>query len=478
MVTMSTISAALKLVDVKKENLRKAFEELQAHSSSLSSFTLTWSDLDSYLTPLQSSLEHKFKLLQSQEPQSQSQPSKPSSKQQPSSSLAINVSSDIATRPGSARAEILLQEDGRDGLEEWRDSTRPIRRARIIAEMGSVRTGCVVLLEELMGLNPEIKPEVRERANKLAAKWKGKVDLKGEDPLKALGFLHLLATYGLVDDFDKEEILDFVDVVARCRQATKLCWALGLADRMPDLIQKLISKDKRLLAMKFIFKFELTDKFPPVLLLKDYVKESQKLAKKVGKGRKNSLQSLNEATMKEVNAVEIRKRSASKPLKQSKPQQKQGGGKRPRTTAPAGPAAVPRSVAAPSSTVPPFQPPHLQAAGLLPDRPAPYLSSPDVPYGLAGSTPAVAPYPGSSAGLYGLAGASMGFAGNLTPTGSHQYPSETHMPSGYFDRSNCLWWIWFGTTIPSILLSIVVLLSVCLCGGIVLDGVIYFWLTF
>lgn len=59
-----------------------------------------------------------------------------------------------------------------------------------------------------------------------------------------------------------------------------------------DLVQKLVSKGKQLLAIKFSFEFELTDKFPPVPLLKDYVKESKKIAKKVCKEGRNSLKSL------------------------------------------------------------------------------------------------------------------------------------------------------------------------------------------
>lgn len=52
---------------------------------------------------------------------------------------------------------------------------------------------------------------------------------------------------------------------------------------LADLIQKLISKGKQLLAVKFIFEFELTEKFPPVPLLKSYLKDAKKLAKKVWK---------------------------------------------------------------------------------------------------------------------------------------------------------------------------------------------------
>lgn len=55
-----------------------------------------------------------------------------------------------------------------------------------------------------------------------------------------------------------------------------------------DLIQKLVSKGKHLLAVKFISEFDVTDKFPPVPLLKAYVKESKKLAKKVCEEGNNS----------------------------------------------------------------------------------------------------------------------------------------------------------------------------------------------
>lgn len=61
---------------------------------------------------------------------------------------------------------------------------------------------------------------------------------------------------------------------------------------LADLIQKLVSKGKHLLAVKFISEFGLTDKFPPVPILKSYVKESKKLAKKVCKDGNNSRQSM------------------------------------------------------------------------------------------------------------------------------------------------------------------------------------------
>lgn len=76
---------------------------------------------------------------------------------------------------------------------------------------------------------------------------------------------------------------------------------------------------------------------------------------------------------------------------------------------------------------------HLQPAGLLPDQAAPFESSSAMAYNMAvaGSTPAVASYHGSSAEYYGLAGGPMGFPGNATTSNSHIYPSEAYAPPGF-----------------------------------------------
>lgn len=59
-----------------------------------------------------------------------------------------------------------------------------------------------------------------------------------------------------------------------------------------DVVQRLISKDKQILAVKFIFEFELTDEFPPVPLLKAHVMDSKRSAQKIRRSGKNSRQSL------------------------------------------------------------------------------------------------------------------------------------------------------------------------------------------
>ncbi|KAK2987083.1 hypothetical protein RJ640_004809 [Escallonia rubra] len=509
MSTVKTISAALKLVDSKKENLRKAFEELQSHSSSLSSFPLTWPDLDAHFTSLQSHLEHQFTLLQQtldSQPPEQPQPSKP-----PQPAVTVNHSSNNSSQPVPVRARDELRSlcEKTDGLGLRRFIVeRPKERAKIRAELRDallkcpnvvsmvldamegfwtgkdtedgdddaevrlLRRVCVLLLEELSGLRAEIGSEVRERAMKLAVEWKGKMSASRKViAVEALGFLRLLAVFGLVYGFNVDEILDYVVVLTKYEQSSELCRVLNLGDRIPgealgvDLIPKLISNSKTLMAVKFVFEYGMADKFPPAPLLKAYIKEIEDLCEEIRKSGKNSCEALNEAARREISALKSvikcsedyklesdyfkdtlgkriqkleketanRKRAAAPPTLKPRQQvksQNQNKNKHPRTAV-AGPSTIRTSVAA-NSTVPTLQQTHIPMAGLLPDRPAPYLTSSPGPYGLAVSNSNSAPYSGSSADLYGLSGAPLGYSANLVLSGSNQHPSESHLASGYY----------------------------------------------
>lgn len=65
--SLSSIESAIKLIDVKKDELKKAFDDLQANSQHLSSFSITWSDLDSHFTALQNSVSQRFRIIMSRQ---------------------------------------------------------------------------------------------------------------------------------------------------------------------------------------------------------------------------------------------------------------------------------------------------------------------------------------------------------------------------------------------------------------------------
>ncbi|KAL4325841.1 hypothetical protein GQ457_11G012580 [Hibiscus cannabinus] len=298
-----------------------------------------------------------------------------------------------------------------------------------------LRRVCVVLLEQLIETGTSINEDVRERAKKLALEWKGKVRLLKDNSLETLAFLHLVATYSLGPLVDKEELVDHFFTIAQLRQATVLCWSIGIGDKIHgiDLIQKLLDDGKQLLAVKFIFEFGLAEKFSPGPLLEEYLEETKRHAMQVCEKGNNSLKSQNIATdsdreigalksvikiieehnleteysleplqkcVEQLEKQQADRKAAATPaafkLKQQKAVQKakrkrekqvpgmqqQSGNKHPKTT-----ASVVRAVPS-SGTTPvilPFQQVHLHPAGLWPIHSAAYLRSPAPMYGLAGA---------------------------------------------------------------------------------------------
>lgn len=360
--TLKTIEAALKLIDTKKDNLKKAYDDLQSLSSHLlsSSYSLSWADLDSHFSSVQDNLNGRFLLLQSslesldsvapchssvgaseQESPASSNPrclgrvdSEVSrSELKPSTTLTSNTvdpsRSDLMSL--CERMDVKgLRKYMKQNASKWGEIRDRLSGAMSVApdpgsfvldamegfysskanskgdkdtELCRLRRTCLDLLEALAKNKPTLSKEVNERAKKLALEWKRKVSLNGESPLEALGFLHLLVAYNLEKEFDVGELVDYFVIVARFRQAVVLCRAVDLGEKTADLIQKLIDSGKQFLAVKFIFEFGLVDKFQPVPLLKAHLKESKRLTKKVCQDGKNSINQQNEARSREVKTL-------------------------------------------------------------------------------------------------------------------------------------------------------------------------------
>ncbi|KAE8654196.1 wall-associated receptor kinase-like 22-like [Hibiscus syriacus] len=170
-------------------------------------------------------------------------------------------------------------------------------------DLSGLRRVCVSLLEGLMETGLSFSEEVRERAKKLALEWNGKVSLSKANTFEPLEFLLSVATYSLEAVADKGELVEYFFVAAGCRKAIMLCRSIGLGEKVYDLIQKLVDNGKQHLAVRFIFDFGLAEKFPPVPLLDNYLKETKKFAEQVCIDGKNSSGSLNVATEKEIGAL-------------------------------------------------------------------------------------------------------------------------------------------------------------------------------
>ncbi|EPS67563.1 hypothetical protein M569_07216, partial [Genlisea aurea] len=350
-----SIETALRVADAKKDELKRAFDELRSRSHLLASFNFKWDDIDSHFSSMHSVLVAQLSSLRAAAEESV-QPQKPPKTDKRKGALSMKLAV-------PARAELKTLCENMDGLGLRKYvMERPMERIAIRVELadafrsspnpGSIvldaldgfwddigsesRTKsnavCVVLLEELMRSGADITSESKDRASAIAAGWKtkiGSIDAAGdghdededgkeevvnmEGGLERLAYLQLLATYKLISDdgvHDSDELVDCVVWSSKYRQIFGLCRALGLDSKISDVIVRLISKGEQLVALKFIFEFELTDRFPPVPLLKAYVMDCQKLPQKVvRKNTKSSSHhpSLNEAaaTRREISRLKL-----------------------------------------------------------------------------------------------------------------------------------------------------------------------------
>ncbi|KAE8734926.1 Kinase superfamily protein [Hibiscus syriacus] len=260
-----------------------------------------------------------------------------------------------------------------------------------------LRRVCVSLLEGLMETGLCFSEEVRERAKKLALEWNGKVNLSKANTFEPLAFLLLMVTYSLEAVVDKGELVGHFFVAAGCRKAVMLCRSIGLGEKVYDLIQKLVDNGKQHLAVRFIFEFGLAEKFPPVPLLDNYLKETKKLAEQVCVDGKNSYRSLNVAAEKEIGVL----KSVIKVIKDCRLE-----------------AEYPQEC---------LQDRLEQLEMQLADRKrtaklTAAWSKQQQAIESASPTPAVNPYLSSSAtALFGLAGALLGFSTTPNPAASHPY---------------------------------------------------------
>ncbi|KAJ6775296.1 FRIGIDA-LIKE PROTEIN [Salix purpurea] len=162
-----------------------------------------------------------------------------------------------------------------------------------------VKRSCNLLLEQLMKISPTIKPHVRKEATKLAFLWMTKMTVDNHHCLDVLGFFYLLASYGLASAFDSDELISRLVIIAGNRQTPEFLRVLELGDKIPGFIQNLILKKQPMEATRFIFAFEMVNRFPPETILRDYLTGSKIAARKIRR-RSNSFEGLVESVNRRV----------------------------------------------------------------------------------------------------------------------------------------------------------------------------------
>ncbi|XP_059302444.1 uncharacterized protein LOC132054453 [Lycium ferocissimum] len=139
-----------------------------------------------------------------------------------------------------------------------------LRKGETEFEASVARRSCILLLEQLIRVSPEIRDFERGVARKIARDWKVKIEATKGNQDEILGFLYLLAAYNLVSSFGAHELIILLEIVAKHDKFAELCRSLGF-------VQNLLMKQQHLEAIRYAYAFELVDQFPPTAILKDYL---------------------------------------------------------------------------------------------------------------------------------------------------------------------------------------------------------------
>ncbi|CAB4294894.1 unnamed protein product [Prunus armeniaca] len=123
-----------------------------------------------------------------------------------------------------------------DAMQGFYPSNSTLGNRECDFDLGVIRRSCIILLEALRKVSPQINPHVREEAIKLADDWKDKMTVATENWLEILGFLRLVTTYEITSSYDEEELRGLIALVAEYEQATELSQALGSTENASAII--------------------------------------------------------------------------------------------------------------------------------------------------------------------------------------------------------------------------------------------------
>ncbi|XP_021817402.1 uncharacterized protein LOC110759624 isoform X2 [Prunus avium] len=131
-------------------------------------------------------------------------------------------------KASSDPAELVL-----DAIEGFYSSNSAVDKMKFDFDLTVIRRSCILLLQELKRLSPQINHQVREKAIKLAADWKDKMTVAAENVLEILGFLWLLTAFEFTSTYDARELQSLLAVVTQPEDATDLSQALGITNKAP-----------------------------------------------------------------------------------------------------------------------------------------------------------------------------------------------------------------------------------------------------
>ncbi|KAF2299604.1 hypothetical protein GH714_039279 [Hevea brasiliensis] len=180
---------------------------------------------------------------------------------------------------------------------------------------------------------PEFARTVVERAGRILEIWKEEqVDEKEgggsggggvAGPAEAVMFLQMMLGFGLKSRFDEEFLRKLVMENAARRDMAKLAVAIGFGEKMEEMIDELVKNGKEMEAVYFASESGLTERFPPVSLLKSHIKNSKKNTSNILKNGNFSAAATRASRLEKTKAE--RKKSSATAVAKSQNKRGHGG---------------------------------------------------------------------------------------------------------------------------------------------------------
>ncbi|KAL9273411.1 Metal transporter Nramp3.2-like protein [Drosera capensis] len=226
---------------------------------------------------------------------------------------AIRKELTLALTSASEPARLVL-----DSLEGFFPSIKisHVGKNKDDAALKGMRSSCLIFLEALAtllakahpGVVSLLTPETEQLAKAIAAQWKlnlptERTGVAKGSSLEVEAFLRLLATFRITPEFGDEELCELVLMVAHKRQAPELCRSLGLTHKVQGIINTLINSDRQVDAVHFIHAFELFESYPPIPLLKTYLKDLRRNSQGGSGGGARARKAARELELSAVRAV-------------------------------------------------------------------------------------------------------------------------------------------------------------------------------
>lgn len=168
--------------------------------------------------------------------------------------------------------------------------------------IADTRWACGMLIQAAVPVAASVDAgrSLKERAARVLDKWKGVLgDVEGVGAGEATMFLQMVIGFALKHKFDDEFFRKLILEFASRRDMPKFALALGFRDKMEDIIDDLVKSGKELEAVYFASEVGLTERFPPVSLLKSCLRNCRKNANTISKNG-NSTAALEETNNSEL----------------------------------------------------------------------------------------------------------------------------------------------------------------------------------